>query len=436
MKNQILNLILPLILVINNLSAQGTWSTTSAPTVDFRYDDIYFLNPDTGWAISLWDSWSQIQQGTVLKTTDGGVSWQKLVDSSKAVFRDVGFLNSQIGFIGTLESGGTPQDTAILYKTNDGGTTWNIVLNLPGPRPAGICGMHVVNDSTIYACGRYPGPSGFYKTTDYGNTWSYINMNPYAGGLVDIFFFDPDTGFVVGTNGVIPDSSGIILSTTDGGNSWQVNHITTRLKEWCWKISFPSRNIGYVSLQSARNDNNPQFFLKTIDGGVSWQELPFTSGNQLFNCEGIGFINDTMGWIGGGDASLIKNYKTIDGGITWTPDNFGNTINRFRFLSDTLGYASGEGIYKFNFSSTGISEHHSNSVKISVYPNPLLSELVINGTTEEGLIELHSIVGSTILQTNGREKQTIIDTGKLTPGVYLINYKEDKETVKFKVLKF
>ena len=114
-------LVVLLAVLINSHSiAQGAWTATSAPVVDFRYDDIYFLNPDTGWAISLYDSYTQIQQGTVLKTTDGGTTWQTLIDSSKAVFRDVGFLDSQVGFIGTLTTGGTAQDTIILYETMDG----------------------------------------------------------------------------------------------------------------------------------------------------------------------------------------------------------------------------------------------------------------------------------------------------------------------------
>jgi hypothetical protein len=45
---------------------QAVWAVTSTPSVSDRYDDIYFLNSDTGWAISLYFLGNQ--QGQVLRT--------------------------------------------------------------------------------------------------------------------------------------------------------------------------------------------------------------------------------------------------------------------------------------------------------------------------------------------------------------------------------
>ena len=64
-----------------------------------------------------------------------------------------------------------------------------------------------------------------------------------------------------------------------------------RSGEWAWKIDFPSDSVGYVSLQ--RNYESPIYFLKTIDGGETWNEMLFM--NDYYFIQGIGFINDTLG---------------------------------------------------------------------------------------------------------------------------------------------
>jgi photosystem II stability/assembly factor-like uncharacterized protein len=176
-----------------------------------------------------------------------------------------------------------------MYRSIDGGVNWNYIPNFPGPRPAGICGMFVVNDSTLYACGRYFGPAGFYRTTDKGNTWDYINLSAYAAGIVDLHFFNKDTGIAVGgTSSNFLNGQGRVIRTVDGGNTWSIVHTSTHFQELCWKISFPSPNIGYISLESFRS-GGPQYFLKTTDGGLSWIDLPFMS-NGTFDAQGIGLL--------------------------------------------------------------------------------------------------------------------------------------------------
>jgi photosystem II stability/assembly factor-like uncharacterized protein len=350
-----------------SLSINAQWVTTSASVLSWRYDDVYFTNPDIGWAVR----YSLGADGKILKTINGGTTWQDQTCSNGAKYRDVGFLDSLNGFVGTLESGYNPEDTIIMYQTTDGGTTWNPVSNLPGPRPGGICGMYVVNDSTLYACGRYFGPAGFYKTTNKGTTWSYQSFTGMAGGIVDLHFFNKDIGIAVGSSASYSTGYGRILRTTDGGNTWTIVHTSANAKEICWKISFPSPNIGYVSLESFR-PGGAQYFLKTTDAGLTWTDMPFLASGS-YNAQGIGFINDTTGWIGGDPF----NYKTINGGLTWTPDNFGNRVNRFRFFSDSVGYAAGEGIYKFQNGPAGITEYENSLTGFSAHPNPFFSETEI-----------------------------------------------------------
>lgn len=420
-----------LIILFSTVIAQAQWGNTPSPSVSYRYDDVFFLNPDLGWAVVYANT---SVTGKIIKTTDGAQTWQTVLSGSGAAFRDIAFTDSLHGWVGTLQSGLNPQDTIVMYQTVNSGVTWTPVTNFPGPRPAGICGMTVINDSTVYAVGRYFGSPGFYKTTDNGQTWSYTDMSAYAGGLVDIYFMSPDSGFAVGSSGTWDTGNGRVLFTSDAGTTWQIRHTSTHPKEICWKISFPSPNIGYVSLESFRG-TAPQYFLKTTDGGLSWQDLVFTT-SATYNAQGIGFINDTTGWIGGS----ISTHKTTNGGATWALETWGNNVNRFRFFSDTIAYSAGSKIYKFDPSTVSVEESDDDASDFDVYPNPFNNEVTIsfrseNSNSTEFIVR--NILGQTLIHMRDDTpiRSKTLNLSSLPSGIFLLEVKTDEERTVKKILK-
>lgn len=71
------------------------------------------------------------------------------------------------------------------------------------------------------------------------------------------------------------------------------------------------------------------------DGGRSWSRIEVRDQQGKVNLEGVGFVDDRQGWVGGwgsADFSAGSSSASIDGGLTWTDANeIGRFINRFRF---------------------------------------------------------------------------------------------------------
>ena len=198
--------------------AQYNWMPTGIPAAGSRYDDMVWQTPETGYVIDY--------SGFLRKTTNGGQTWQQLPSPPGTAFRSIAFMTDQTGFIGKLSAA----NSTTLFRTQNAGQTWDPVLLPSVPMgQQGICGMAVVNEQVMYACGRFNGPAYLYKTTNGGSNWTTINMGLYAGGLIDCYFWSPDSGLVVGHNGNPWDSgNAVILFTPDGGQTWQNLHTTSR----------------------------------------------------------------------------------------------------------------------------------------------------------------------------------------------------------------
>ncbi len=370
------------------LFCQYNWVVyPNTPSTPYRFDDVYFINPNQGWLVDpVYEYLRPMSYGKIYETRNGGATWQLVHDSMSAYFRSVGFVDSLHGFIGSLGDLSASTDTTPMYYTNDGGKTLTPV-DFPSPRPKGICGISVVSDSVVYAYGRYFGPSILAKTTDAGKTWKTYDMSPYASyGLIDGWFWSKDTGFVTGQNG----GNSVILHTVDGGATWQTVYSATRNDtDHVWKIFFPSRNIGYGSIEytgyfSQKGDYNT-YFVKTTDGGKTWTEHPFIPN---YDEEGCGFINDTVGWIGGWTG---LSYITRDGGNSWALDSSFAVpsipktqplpyVNRFRKFGDSLFYASGNTMYKLMLSKQDTTTQkgtQSDSSSFSIFPKPYNTQTTI-----------------------------------------------------------
>jgi photosystem II stability/assembly factor-like uncharacterized protein len=331
-------------------AARPVWRPTNAPVASSRTDDIWFVDPLHGWAVN--------SNGQVVHTTDGFGTFEEQFHDDDLYLRCVGFADASRGWVGTLTS------SRRLLETSDGGATWTTVTGLPALAPSAVCGLSVVNASVVYASGtNFPNrPARMMRTLDGGATWEGRDMGAHATLLVDTYFTDADHGWVVGGKASVPnptraDVRAVVLRTEDGGRTWvdKAAPLAAQLPlgEWGWKIHFIDERVGYVALESFDRGA----ILKTTDGGDSWTRIDIDDPQGNVNLEGVGFVDESTGWVGGWGVAVVGapeagfSSATTDGGKSWQDANeIGRFVNRFRFFrgAEPVGYASGLTVYRYS----------------------------------------------------------------------------------------
>lgn len=417
-----------LFLLISNFLSSQTWQPlTSIPSntvqSNQRFDDVFFLNENLGWAAN-----ASYPTPAVYKTTDGGTTWTLQVTGtmlgSSLYFRNIEFLDENIGFLGTLNQK--------FYKTIDGGTTWNLVTNI-SPNPVAICGLDCVGTSTVYGCGAYFGPAYIIKSTDSGNTWQYINMSAYADALVEVNFIDENIGFASGGNA----TGGVILKTTDGGTTWTTLLNTGTNGDYIWKLQVLNSNQNAIFGSVEATAPNPGRLAKTTDGGANWT---FNLAPETI-VQAVGFLDENHGWMGGHTTGF---YETFNAGITWTNTGVGSNLNRIFFIGNTA-YASGRTIYKMSsiLSHSNFEEHDRIPLDIKTSPNPLTDKLniEINFLIEDHiLIDLYDANGKLVkkllkddINSVGRKNYTF--DFPYPSGIYFIDFHTNSGRQTSKIIK-
>jgi len=404
--------------------AQTGWKICIAPTFNNRVDDIYMVNDRVGYAVS--------GDGKIVKTTDGGDNWNLILQSTGIYCRSVEFITELKGFVGGFpQSGGT---TNILRRTTDGGATWTDLTSLLDPKARkGICGLAVADNNTIYGGGNWYQDSAYLiKSSDGGNTWSFIDMHNYASSIIDMYFLNKDTGFVTG-KGVKPLQTAVILYTTDGGISWSYQFQNATPNEYCWKIQRLTQRIYYASIEDMTN--TPSKILRSVDGGMTWMVLKVSS--YSYYMEGVGFIDPLHGWAGGDQRG---SFETKDGGKTWETINVCPFMNRVFKVNDTTIFATGNMIWKYKGDGLYPPIPDNKFVWMNCYPNPVRDVMTVEVSASVSthlMLVLYDEVGRQIKMIDNSEKgkgsyRYYVSTSGLSPGIYFVVLKthEDKQIVK------
>ena len=231
-------------------------------------------------------AWASGSGSTVLRTADGGVTWQKLTVTTDAVdFRDVDAINARTAYVLSIGNGPASR----IYKTDDAGATWTLQFK---------------NDD----------PKAFFDAMS---------------------FWDAAHGIVIGDSIA---GQFCIMTTEDGGRNWQrvpASALPPALpNEGAFaasgtNIAVLGKSDAWIGVGAATKAR----VLRTHDRGRTWRvaETPLVAGASagIFS---VAFRDAKHGVVVGGDYTKEKDAVdnlavTNDGGITWT---LAKGLNGFR----------------------------------------------------------------------------------------------------------
>lgn len=246
----------------NGISFVGTNSFVTTPTVS-TYDsykefaDISFANKDTGTIAGA--SNAGIYYPFAQNATGNFTSWilnHPIIPT--AAFTKINsvkhFKNQKVFAFDNLTN---------LYYSSDGGTNWVLKNTINTANPIFGFGMSMVNEQQGYFATR----QGIYKTTDGGQTITYISGFPssYLNNIIKIRFRDISNGYIIAANNLGENK---LFKTTDGGNTWQ-DMFQGKLPDALVDISFPTNDTGFVATTG--------YILQTFNGGAEWYIQRFIS---------------------------------------------------------------------------------------------------------------------------------------------------------------
>ena len=266
---------------------------------------IYFLNQNMGWAGG--------NDGSILKTTNGGIDWTYISIGTKYTVHAITFVDSLKGWAALYTF--SPSRAGYIMATSDGGFNWSIQYYIDG-----------VTLHNVYFYDQYfgwaVGSSGiFLRTVDGGATWQEDFLSADWSWSVD--FVNPNLGWV----GV--GYAGYVRKTTDGGYSWQYKSVPSYSR--MMDIDFINENVGWAVGQDGH-------IIKTTDGGDTWVHQISNVGQELNDVE---FKNENEGWIVG-LGGVISH--TTNGGANWylQSSNTSNNLYGVSFCNQNVGWVAGD----------------------------------------------------------------------------------------------
>lgn len=384
-------------------------------------------------------------------------TWYQIDSTTDRELKTIQFISDEIGFIG---------GDSILLKTLDGGISWNeIVTELD----LDVYDLHFFDENHGYVM------SGLYgamlETFDGGITWAGVNVSSGFCQQASLYFENEDYGF---SGGAGCFEGHIIGKYEDGVWTQAVDPDDWSGTDYVTTINFKDSELGFAGTIEGT-------LLRTTDGGDVWDTIPnLASGYAITDIDFAGdlirvshhniqewssmtSIDDGLTWqvdweIGSFFYPKLNSLHTTSEGFAFTAggiDNFDgqegvifertpffwngvpieNRINDIESHSGASVFAVGANgsIYtnQADLAST-IEEPQANPIR--VYPNPVLvgEEFTIeNPNTNLFSVRLFDIQGKEIASKNKTtlNQEMSISTEGLERGVYLIKVYEENASV-------
>ena len=272
----------------------------------------------------------------VYRSTDAGRTWTHMgLERTRSISRiRVHPTDPDLVYVAAQGAPYGANDERGVYRSRDGGRTWEKILYVDEDSGASDLSMDMGNPRILYAAfwdhRRLPwqvvsgGPgSGFWKSTDGGDTWVRINDGlPELMGKtsIDVSRANPDRVFAM----VEADPGGGLFRSDDGGATWSLvsDDWTIRARAWY-----------YIEVYADPVDEETVYVLnapmmKSIDGGRTFANVPVPHGDT----------HDL--WIHPEDNEVMINANdgganvSFNGGASWSTQRNQPTAQFYRVNLD------------------------------------------------------------------------------------------------------
>lgn len=319
---------------------QWNWEKLVLPPPYDRgfYLDVMFLpsNPQYGWACGF--------GGYVVRTTDGGNTWEGTTIPNADQLESIIFVNERVGYCsGTNNSN---PNLGGIYKSTDGGRSWREitpVITLNGVlQRAPLWGCYFLDENVgMVVGGGCDGlPQFFFRTTDGGASWSlFVTYEPETG-MSHVLMYDAE-GLCYAS------SSGRLWRSFDGGRSWEIFAVTGPA---FWQENLANKRNTFLVATAGNTCTGGTGTIGDIrwsyDGAQSWSRYP--TGASMF---GTFLVNEDAGWAVGWNRAVYRVWRDrASGQVNVVPYRCGlepgSNFDDVWFVNDTLGYLVGNGIYR------------------------------------------------------------------------------------------
>jgi photosystem II stability/assembly factor-like uncharacterized protein len=275
--------------------------------VDVRLRAVSAVNSHVAWTSG---------KGTVLRTTDGGASWQAVTppDAAALDFRDIEAFDAWHAV--ALTAGAA--DTSRVYRTSDGGRTWAVAFRNDDPAAFYDCMAFFDRFRGLAMSDPVDGKFRVLSTHDGGRSWQRVPEENFPPALPGEFGFAA-SGQCVTTAGPrdawLATGGGAtarVLHSGDGGRHWTVadTPLSSSASTGVFSVAFRTPRQGVVL---GGDYKHPASLVAGVawsgDGGATWEgpaQPPFGYRS------GADWWGDAVVAVGptGSDASR-------DGGRTW-----------------------------------------------------------------------------------------------------------------------
>lgn len=284
--------------ILRTIDGGKTWQVRPIPATDsLQFRDVYAVSAKTAYVLSI----GRGSKSRIYKTTDGGNSWTLQFKSNmpKAFFDCFAFWNSKTGIAFSDAVNGK----FIIIKTLNGGQTWQRIPpeHIPSAQPgeasfaaSGTCVVTQGDSLAWIGTGSATQPR-VLRTTDRGRSWQAFPVPLDAGkasGVASLIFRDAKHGMALGGDIAKPATSDSTAAiTSDGGMTWKL--VTSP------PLSSPVYGAAYVPGTRSVVAVGPGGIAFSPNEGQTWSVV------DTLEMWGVTFANPQNGWIVGPKGRII-----------------------------------------------------------------------------------------------------------------------------------